>query len=212
MITQYQKLFVKRRSLTKQLPLSTRFVMKRKLPAWPLGHGFACLRTSVDLLFSHGWKPMASQSPPDTGEKIVLPLHTEDVSVERRAVERDVRVRVRTTSHEQLVDEALAHENVEIERIVVNRPVDAVPPIREEGDLTVISVVEEVLVVERRLVLKEEIHVRRVRTTTRHRETVTLREEEVVIERAEPSASLSALPSDLAPIPKPQTPRTNQDE
>ena len=155
---------------------------------------------------------MTSQSPPGKGEKIVLPLHTEDVSVERRAVERDVRVRVQTTSHEQLVDEALTHEKVEIERIAINRQIDAVPHIREEGDLTVISVVEEILVVERRLVLKEEIHVRRVRTTTRHRETVTLREEEIVIERAEPGASLSVLPSDLAPIPKPQTPRKTPDE
>jgi stress response protein YsnF len=76
----------------------------------------------------------------------------------------------------------------------------------------VIPVVEEILVVERRLVLKEEIHVRRVRTTTRHRETVTLREEEIVIERAEPGASLSVRPSDLAPIPKPQSLRTTQDE
>jgi uncharacterized protein (TIGR02271 family) len=155
---------------------------------------------------------MTSQSPAETGEKIVLPLHTEDVSVERRTVGRDVRVRVETSSHERLVDEALTHEKVQIERIAVNRRIDAVPPIREEGDLTVIPVVEEILVVERRLVLKEEIHVRRVRTTTRHRETVTLREEEIVIERAEPGVSLSVLPSDLAPIPKPQSLRTTQDE
>jgi uncharacterized protein (TIGR02271 family) len=155
---------------------------------------------------------MDLQSPTETGEKIVLPLHAEDVFVQRRAVKRDVRVRVQTTSHEQLVDEPLTHEKVEIERIAVNRPVDAVPPVREEGDLTVISVVEEVLVVERRLILKEEIHLRRVRTTTRHRETVTLRDEEVVVERAEPGASLSVLPSDQAPIPKPQTPRRNLDE
>jgi stress response protein YsnF len=155
-------------------------------------------------------EPMAS--PPETGEKIVLPLHTEDVSVKRRAVERDVRVRVQTTSHEQLVDEALTHEQVEIERVTVNRPIDAVPPVREEGDLTIIPLVEEVLVVERRLILKEEIHLRRVRTTTRHREAVTLRDEEVVIERAEPGASLSALASDLAPIPKSQTLRKKLDE
>ena len=155
---------------------------------------------------------MASQSPSDTGEKIVIPLHAEDVSVELRTVKRDVRVRVHTTTHDQLVDEPLTHENVEVERIAVNRPIEAVPPIREEGDLTVIPVVEEVLVVERRLVLKEEIHLRRVRTTTRHRETVTLRDEQVVIERPEPGASLSALPSELAPIPKPQTPRTTLDE
>lgn len=151
-------------------------------------------------------------SPPETGEKIVLPLHTEDVSVKRRTVKRDVRVRVQSTSHEQLVDEPLTHEKVEIERIAINRPIDVVPPVREEGDLTIISVVEEILVVERRLMLKEEIHLRRVRTTIRHRETITLHDEEVVVERAETGAGLSALPSDLAPIPKPQTLRTQSDE
>jgi Domain of unknown function (DUF2382) len=43
---------------------------------------------------------------------------------------------------------------------LMNRPVNAAPPVREEGETTVISVVEEVLVVERRLVLKEEIRLR----------------------------------------------------
>jgi stress response protein YsnF len=148
---------------------------------------------------------MAIQSSSDPVE--IIPLHAEDISVERRKVERHVRVHVHTISHDHLVDEALARETVEIERVAIGQPVDAAPPVREEGDVTVISVVEEILVVERRLILKEELRVRRVRTTERHRETVTLREQQAVIERAEPGASLSALPSELAPIPKPQTPR-----
>jgi stress response protein YsnF len=43
--------------------------------------------------------------------------------------------------------------------------------------------VEEVLVVERRLVLKEEVHIRRVRTTERHKEMVMLRYQEAVVTR-----------------------------
>jgi stress response protein YsnF len=148
---------------------------------------------------------MAIQSSSDSVE--IIPLHVEDVSVERRKVERNVRVHVHTISHDHLVDEALARETIEIEHVAIGRAVDAAPPVREEGDVTVISVVEEVLVVERRLILKEELRLRRVRTTEQHRETVTLHEQQAVIERAEPGASLSALPSELAPIPKPQTPR-----
>ena len=140
---------------------------------------------------------------PDPTE-IVVPLYVEDVSVERRQVERNVRVHVHTVSHDQIVDEPLVHENVEIERVAIGRPVDAVPPVREEGDTTVISVVEEVLVVERRLILKEEIRLRRVQTTERHRETVTLREQQAVIERAEPGEGGSSPSPELAPIPKPQ--------
>jgi stress response protein YsnF len=128
---------------------------------------------------------MTVLSPSDPTE-IIVPLHVEDVSVERRKLERGVQVQVRTINHDHLIDEALAHERVVIERVAIGRPIDAIPPVREEGDTTVVSVVEEVLVIERRLVLKEEIHLRRVRTTERHRETVTLREQQAIIERTEP--------------------------
>jgi stress response protein YsnF len=141
---------------------------------------------------------------PSSDTEIVVPLHVEDVSVERRKVERDVRVHIRTVTHDQLVEQDLAHEQVEVERVAINRPVEAVPPIRVEGDTTIISVVEEVLVVERRLVLKEEIRLHRVRTTERHRETVTLREQQAVIERAELGAGNRVPPPEPAPIPKPQ--------
>jgi hypothetical protein len=134
--------------------------------------------------------------------EIVVPLHTEDVSVERRKIERNVRVHIQTVSHEHLIDETLTQERVEVERVAIGRPVDAVPPVREEGDTTIVSVVEEVLVVERRLILKEEIRLRRVRTAEQHRETVTLRQQDVVIERAEPGAGKGR--PELAPIPKPQ--------
>ena len=87
----------------------------------------------------------------------VIPLHSEDVSVSRRKVERDVRVHIQTVSHDEVIDEPLVHETVEIERVAIGRPIDVAPPIREEGDTTVISIVEEVIVVERRLILKEEI-------------------------------------------------------
>jgi stress response protein YsnF len=151
---------------------------------------------------------MAIQSSSDPAE-IVLPLHVEDGSVERRKLDRNVQVHVHTVSHDHLIDEAVAHETIEIERVVVGRPIEAVPAVREEGDVTVIPVIEEVLVVERRLVLKEEIRLRRVQTTELHRETITLREQTAVVERAEPGASLSVLPSELAPIPTPQTPRND---
>jgi stress response protein YsnF len=151
--------------------------------------------------------------PPSTDPvEIVVPLHEEDISVERRKVERDVRVRVHTVNHDHLIDEALTREWVEVERVAVGRPIDAVPPVREEGDTTVISVVEEVLVVERRLVLKEEIRLRRVRTTEQHRETVTLREQQAVIERSAPGGRrLDPLP-ELAPIAKPQTLKEPDDD
>ena len=91
-----------------------------------------------------------------------------------------------TREHERLVDEVLKHERVEIERVPIGRPVDAIPPVRQEGDTTIISVVEETIIVERRLILKEEIRIRRLRVSERHQETVVLRKQEAVIARVEP--------------------------
>jgi uncharacterized protein (TIGR02271 family) len=135
--------------------------------------------------------PTSSSDPFDT----TIPLHVEDLSIKRREVRRDVRVHILTRSHDQLIDEPVMRERVEIEHVAIGRSIDAIPPIREEGDTTVIPVVEEIIVVERRLVLKEEIRLRRVRTTERHRETVTLRDQQAVIERADPAETKSGGPS-----------------
>jgi stress response protein YsnF len=94
-----------------------------------------------------------------------------------------VRIATHTEVREALVDEDLAQERIEIEKVPVGRPVDRVPPVRQEGDTTVVPVVEEVLRVERQLVLKEEVRIRRLRTSERHRETVTLRHQEAVVTR-----------------------------
>jgi uncharacterized protein (TIGR02271 family) len=113
-----------------------------------------------------------------------LQLFAEELSVSKEMLETG-RVRVSTHTHEReaFVDENLAHEHVEIDRIPVGRRVDAIPSVRQEGDTTIVPVVEEVLVVERHLVLKEEVHIKRVRTTERHQEKVTLRHQEAVVTR-----------------------------
>jgi stress response protein YsnF len=82
-----------------------------------------------------------------------------------------------------LVDEDLAHERVEIETVPVNLQIDLVPQVHQEGDITMVPVVEERLVVRRRLMLKEEVRIRRVRSTERHHETVKLRYQEAVVMR-----------------------------
>lgn len=128
-----------------------------------------------------------------------LTLHSEKLEVSRRQIETAVvRVISTTRSREQLVEEELSHERVEVERVAVGRTVDSVPPVRQEGDTTILSVVEEVVVVERRLVLKEEVHFRRVKTTEQHRETVTLREQDATVTRTalEPKPSAGASTSD----------------
>ena len=126
---------------------------------------------------------MPSMTEP--ADRIVLPLHQETLTVDRHRVETGVvRVSTVTREHEAIVDETLAGQQVEIQRVPIGRPIEAIPPIREEGDTTIIPVVEEIIVVEKRLILKEEVHLRRVHVTKQHRETVILRQQEPVIARA----------------------------
>jgi stress response protein YsnF len=74
--------------------------------------------------------------------------------------------------------------------------VDDVPPVRQEGDVTIVPVVEEILVVERRLVLKEEVRIRRVERSEKYQDEVTLHKQEAVVSRLEPEGLLNADESD----------------
>ena len=131
------------------------------------------------------------RTPDNTGET-VIPLLAEEVAVAKQVIQTG-RVQVARVTHEreQLIDELLTHETVEIDRTPIGRQVNAMPAIREEGDTVVIPIIEEVLVIERRLLLKEEVRVRRVRSTERHQESVTLRHHEAVVTRlpVEPPAA-----------------------
>ena len=114
-----------------------------------------------------------------------MPLLGEEIAVTKRVVETG-RVSVRRVTHvesEPIVEE-LEQETIEITREPIGRDVDSMPPMREEGDTLVIPIVEERLVIQRQLFLKEEIRVRRVRTRTVHRENVALRHHDVVISRS----------------------------
>lgn len=113
-----------------------------------------------------------------------LLLAEERATVAKRAVVTDrVRVRTVTRTTEEVVDQDLAREDIEVVRVPVGREIEAMPAIREDGDVTVIPVVEEVLVVEIRLVLKEEVHIRRTRSVESVQTPIVLRKQEAVIER-----------------------------
>jgi stress response protein YsnF len=124
------------------------------------------------------------ESPADHSRGTVIPLFEEALSVSRRVVPTSrVQVSRVTHSHEHLVDELLERERVEVERVAIDKPIDRMPSVREEGDCLIFPVVEEVLKIERVLVLKEEVRIRRVKGTERYQERVTLRKQEAVVNR-----------------------------
>jgi len=114
----------------------------------------------------------------------VVPVLVEELEVQKRVVETGT-VRLTKVVHERevLVDEPLFRGEVEVTRVPIQRVVDAPIPVREEHGTLIVSVLEEVLVVEKRLMLKEEIHMRRHRVETHQPQQVTLRREEVGVER-----------------------------
>lgn len=114
----------------------------------------------------------------------VLPLVEENLTVGKRLVETGkVRISTVIKEREELVRQSLQGEEVEIERVPVGVAVSEPPPVRQDGDTIVIPLLEEVLVVERRLVLREEVRVRKRRTEAKVEHAVTLRREEVVVDR-----------------------------
>ena len=124
------------------------------------------------------------ESPEVNSRETVIPLFEEAVSVSRRVVPTSrVQVSRVTHSHEHLVDELLEREQVEVERVAIDKPIDHMPSVREDGDCLIFPVVEEVLKIERVLVLKEEVRIRRVKGTERYQERVTLRKQEAVVNR-----------------------------
>jgi uncharacterized protein (TIGR02271 family) len=117
-------------------------------------------------------------------EPMVVPVLVEELDVQKRPVETG-KVRITKVVHEceTTVDEPLWHDDVAITRVPIQRVVEGPVPVREENGTTIISVVEEVLVVEKRWMLREEIHIRKQRIETHQPQRITLRSEEVQVER-----------------------------
>jgi uncharacterized protein (TIGR02271 family) len=122
---------------------------------------------------------------PDQQEVATIPLVEERVVVTKREVETGrLRIKVSVDAREEIFPVELSASEMEVERVPINTVVSQVPAVRLEGSTTIIPVVEEVVVVEKRLVLVEEIHVRRKTTTETKQVPVTIRTERVQIDRS----------------------------
>ncbi|MEN3971975.1 DUF2382 domain-containing protein [Sphingomicrobium sp. XHP0235] len=118
------------------------------------------------------------QSGPDDGvddEKVTVPIVEECVDLEIRERQRHVTVMTRAVREDVEFSEDLRHRRVEIERVTCDRLVDKPPAPRTEDGVTILSVVEEELVVTRQLRLVEEIRMTQVEETESVTRTETLR-------------------------------------
>src|SRR5205814_17656 len=77
-------------------------------------------------------------------------------------------------AREEVIREAVTRDDLLVERVPVNQPLEAPLSTRVEDDWLVIPIMEEVVVVQKRLMLKEEIRIRKrqVEEVSEVRETV----------------------------------------
>lgn len=124
---------------------------------------------------------------PNGKDTLTVPVFREEVQVEKRLVDTGRGVRIHKTVAELPchIDERLLRDEVEVSHVPVDRivPLDAAPATRYEGETLVVPILEEVLVVERRVRIKEELRITRTRHEEHHAETVMLKAEQVSVER-----------------------------
>jgi hypothetical protein len=130
----------------------------------------------ADLLASHKAPTVAQEAVGDAA----LPFE-ENNQVEHGS--SPVRVRKITHEEDTLIQTAVIRQEMDVERVPKNEPLDEMPSVRYEGDTLVIPVIEEVVVVEKRLVLKEEIRVNRHQLETPWEQVVPVHKEQVIIEQ-----------------------------
>ncbi|MGI8669152.1 MAG: YsnF/AvaK domain-containing protein [Aridibacter sp.] len=117
---------------------------------------------------------------------MTIPVIQEDIVVDKEIVETGkIKISKNISEHQQTIDMPLMQEKVSVERVAINKFVDTPPEIRHDGDTMIIPVLEEQIVIQKRLVLVEELHVRKQVVEINHTETVVARKENVNIERIE---------------------------
>jgi uncharacterized protein (TIGR02271 family) len=140
-----------------------------------------------------------SISAQGSDEPLVLPVIAERVVVEKNTrITGRVRISKAVHEREEVVDEPLLRRTVQVERVPINRVVEAEIPVRYDGDTIIVPVLEEVLVVEKRLMLKEELHITQHQEQIRQPQRIVLRNEDITVERIVPNDQLEVDPAEQA--------------
>lgn len=136
--------------------------------------------------FGNMWRDTTEQDVRDD-EKTVIPVIAEELDVHSRVVPTGgVRVHRRLLEHDEDIETTLRREHLDIRRVIINEEVEGPLPMREEGDTIIVPIVEEVLIVEKRYRLKEEVRMTRRVVQEPHHERVVVRRQEPEIEEIGP--------------------------
>lgn len=116
-------------------------------------------------------------------QPVTIPVLQEELHVGKRVEEVGrVRLRKRVQERTQTIEHPVLRERVSVDRVPVNQYVGSPPPVRTEGDVLVVPVVEEVIVFEKRLVLREELRISKRAVEEIATQDVVVRSESVDVE------------------------------
>lgn len=136
------------------------------------------------------------QPDPKPAENVAtVQVAAETARVSKRVVETGRALIQKTVSaHDQEVTALLDRSDVAIERVAIDQVVTELPVPRQEGDTWIIPVMEERLVIEKQLVLREELRIRTIKTQDQVSETVRLQQEHVDVQVTEPTTDQGGSP------------------
>ncbi len=133
--------------------------------------------------------------------QIVIPLLAEQLNIARQKVlTGGVRVHKTVSERTETIDEPTLREEMEIQRVTVNQFITEPPAVRYEGDVMIVPLMEEVLVVEKKLVLREEVRITKRRDTLRNPQQIVVRREEATLEQIKPDAGGESVNALRAPV------------
>ncbi len=136
-----------------------------------------------------------SQTEIAAGENLVVPIIEEELVVSKRTVDTGgVRIRKTVQEFAQTVDQPLTHDEVQVERIAMNQVLNDPAQLRYEGETMIIPVMEERLIVQKQLILTEEIRVTKRQVVNSQPQQVMLRREEIALEEIIPGSQVEGQP------------------
>src|SRR5579863_6601182 len=114
---------------------------------------------------------------------VVVPVVNEEVHADALPVETgSVRVTKRVVGDDEVLEQQLRKERVEVKRVKVEKPVDGPQQPYRSGNTLIVPVMAQVLQVEKRWVVTEEIHITKYEEQETARQTVTVGHEEAQVE------------------------------
>lgn len=122
-------------------------------------------------------------NPENDKPALLLNVIEEKATVTKEVTEKGkVRIIKKVHEEDETIHIPVTSEEVKIEKFPVDRLVEEAPTVRYEGDTMIIPVVKEVIIVEKKLLLVEEVHITKQTIHKEEQYTIPLRKEEVIVE------------------------------